>query len=368
MGVSRIVEKNPPLSRKDKANQIKRNKKKRTLRIVLLFLLMSLLCMVSIVGYAYISLDKALNKIASSPSKAVSAAETKAEVDEHPEDTQKPFAVAIIGTDNRPGSGGTLNTDVLMVAVVDPSKHDVHLLSIPRDTKVKIPGYSGYRKANSAYALGETKRIQQEKAKKEVTTSGVSVVRDMLSDYLEIPVRSYVTIDFKGFEAVVDAVGGLKINVQKSMIYDSYADGTHIRISKGEQVLDGKNTLDYVRHRLDNRGVNYQSSDFERNERQQEVIKALVSKLITIEGMKNLPNVLEAVVEHTSTNLTREQMGALIPDLKTISNERISTIANQAYWDSKQSFTVIPEERLNEIRAELKELLEGRELEKQEQE
>lgn len=270
------------------------------------------------------------------------------------DDPSQTFAIAIIGTDNRTGSGGTLNSDVIMVAVVDQVEHQVHLLSIPRDTKIHVPGYSGYRKANAAFALGEAKRRQQERDEVEVTETGSFLVKKMLSEYLEIPIHYHVHLDFKGFVEVVNAVNGVEVDVKRSMEYDSN-DGTNIRLDKGIQTLNGKKALDYVRFRLDNRGTNYQSSDFERNERQHEVIRAIVGKLTSFEGATNLYPVLDAVADNTRANIGKEKMKDLVWDFKSFSLQSIVTINNEAYWDSKQGFTIIPDERLKEIRIELQE-------------
>lgn len=269
-------------------------------------------------------------------------------------DSSETFAIAIIGTDNREGSGGSLNSDVIMVGVVDQVEHKVHLLSIPRDTKVQVPGYSGYRKANAVYALGESKRRQQEKDEEEVTVTGPLLVKKMLSEYLQIPIKHHVHLDFKGFEEVVNAVNGVEVDVKRSMEYDSN-DGTNIRLSKGVQTLDGKKALDYVRFRLDNRGSDYQSSDFERNERQHEVIRAIMGKLTSLEGVTNLYPVLDAVADNTRADIGKEKMKNLVWNFKSFSRQSIITIDNEAYWDSKQGFTIIPDERLQEIRIELQE-------------
>src|SRR5690606_19686925 len=141
------------------------------------------------------------------------------------------LTVAIIGTDSRSGSGGTLNSDVLMVAVIDLEENDAYLLSIPRDTKIKIPGQNGYHKANAAYSIGEMIYRQQKKNNQELTMNGNKMVQEMLSQFLDIPINYYVNVDFNGFIDVVNAVDGVKIDVKKSMLYDDPTDGTHINIS-----------------------------------------------------------------------------------------------------------------------------------------
>jgi LCP family protein required for cell wall assembly len=363
--VSRFVENNQEVSqtRKNVRTKKQKRRKKRMRSFLSILLLLFMVVVIGVFGYTYWKITDTLHTL--NPDSNGNKANAAGFGDDPPpivkggteEDSSEVFAVAIIGTDHRSGSGGTLNSDVLMVAVIDQSQHQVHLLSIPRDTKMTIPGYSGYRKANVAFSLGEKERIQQERNNKEVTETGYSVVKDMLSEYLGIPIKYHVHFGFEGFEDTIDALGGITVDVKRSMMYDSEKDGTHINLSKGVQTLDGKNALDYVRFRLDNRGPSYQASDFDRNERQREVIRAVVGKLTSFEGVSSIYSVLDAVAQNTSTNLSVDQMKDLIWDFKSFSRQSILTIENRAYWDSNQGYTIIPEERLKEIRNDLQHML-----------
>lgn len=264
--------------------------------------------------------------------------------------------VAIIGTDNRTGSGGTLNADVLMVAFIAKKEKAVYLLSIPRDTKMVVPGYQGPRKANSAFALGEAKRRSQEVNNQTVTETGTFLVRGMLSEYLEVPINHHIHIDFNGFVEMVNAVGGVEINVQRSMEYDDPMDGTHIRLQPGLQTLKGEQALNYVRHRLDNRGPSYYSSDFERNARQQEVLRAIAKKSASLSGILNVRNIVDALTRNVQTNIPPDDMFNVAISMIGIDSEDIHTIDNEAYWDSAQSYTIIPNTRLEEIKEEIKDI------------
>jgi LCP family protein required for cell wall assembly len=359
------VENNQEVSRSRKNVKTKKQqrRKKRMRSFLSILLLLFMVGVIGLFGYTYWKLTEAFETM--NPDSKGNTANAADFGDNPPpivkggaeEDSSKVFAMAIIGTDHRAGSGGTLNSDVLMVAVIDQSQHEVHLLSIPRDTKMQVPGYSGYRKANSAFALGEKQRLLQEKNNQEVTETGYTVVKDMLSEYLGIPVKYHVHVGFKGFEDTVDALGGITVDVKRSMMYDSEKDGTHINLSQGVQTLNGKKALDYVRFRLDNRGSDYQASDFDRNVRQQEVIRTVVEKLTSFDGVSSIYSVLDAVAQNTSTDLSVTQMKDLVWDVKSFSRQNIVTIENEAYWDSNQGYTIIPEERLKEIRNDLQNML-----------
>jgi LCP family protein required for cell wall assembly len=358
------VENNQEISRSRKNVNTKKQKrrKKRTRSFLSILLLLFMVGVIGVFGYTYWKVTEAFHTM--NPESKGNTANAADFGDNPPsivkggaEESSDVFAMAIIGTDHRSGSGGTLNSDVLMVAVIDQNQHQVHLLSIPRDTKVWVPGYSGYRKANAAFALGEKLRLQQERNNQQITDTGYTVVKEMLSEYLGIPVKYHVHLGFKGFEDTVDALGGITIDVKRSMMYDSEEDGTHINLSKGVQTLNGKKALDYVRFRLDNRGPDYQASDFDRNVRQQEVIRAVVDKLTSFEGVSNIYSVLDAVAKNTSTDLSVTQMKNMVWEVKSFSRQNIFTIDNEAFWDSNQGYTIIPEERLKEIRNDLQNML-----------
>ncbi|WP_202076639.1 LCP family protein [Caldalkalibacillus salinus] len=346
----------------------KRRRKKSIIGMMIWMTVFFMLGTITVFGYTYWKVDQAFHKV--SKQDKVSAAtqdDTPPSASEddkkdgklqEEEDQIKPLAVAIIGTDRRTGSGGTLNTDVLMVALIDRETPSVSILSIPRDTKVQIPGHSGYIKANAVFARGEAEGNRQKFAGEEPTTSGTQLVKETLSEYLEIPVDYHVHIGFQGFVDVVDAVGGVEVDVSRSMKYHDPEDGTQIDIPRGVQVLNGYHALGYIRHRLDDRGEAYYSSDFERNERQHEVIREITDRLTTVEGLSKMDQVLDAVVQNVSTNFTPDEMKELIWDLKSLSPSDLESIENDAYWDSSQGYTIIPDERIEEIKKQFQDKFE----------
>ncbi|WP_232699182.1 LCP family protein [Brevibacillus daliensis] len=178
----------------------------------------------------------------------------------------QPISIAIVGKDTRK-KGGSLNTDVIMVLVLEPTDKKMTLLSIPRDTKVKIPGYSRHYKVNSTYARGEIARNNAKSQKKPITVTGASLLKDTLSNLLGIPIQHYVLVDFEGFTKIIDQLNGIEVTVDKRMVYTDSTDGTHINLQPGTQLLNGKQALDYVRHRKDDRGSKYYSSDMDRNQK-----------------------------------------------------------------------------------------------------
>ena len=144
-----------------------------------------------------------------------------------------PFYMLLIGADksqDRDESGeygGSYRTDSMILARVDPKEKEVTLISIPRDTQVDIPGH-GTQKINAAYAFG-----------------GASLAVDTVSELAGVPISHYAEIDFDGFKAVVDALGGIEVDVPME-INDDMAGG---HVDAGLQTLNGEQALILCRSR-----------------------------------------------------------------------------------------------------------------------
>ena len=261
---------------------------------------------------------------------------------------QESISIVLIGTDTREGLG-MLNTDVIIVAALNPKTKHVTMMPIPRDTGVKIPGYNSYSKINSVYARGEVERRAAERNNKPVTETGPSLLKKTIEDAIGIPINYYVMTDFEGFEKVVDELGGVQVEVDKSMKYDDPTDGTHINLQAGPQVLNGKQALGFVRHRMDNRGSKYFSTDFDRGMRQQVVIKGVVDKMKSFTGLSSFFSVMDVAGDDIRTDLSKDQIKGLILDFKSIGSENIAGLETGGYWDSASSHTIIPKDKLEQI-------------------
>jgi LCP family protein required for cell wall assembly len=177
--------------------------------------------------------------------------------------------VLVLG-DGDPGHAGEKLTDTMMVLSLDPATKRVAQISIPRDLRVAIPGY-GSAKINSANAVG-----------------GVSLAEQVVSNTLGIPINYYVQTNFTGLKQLVDAVGGLDIDV-KTRLYDSEypCDNNQYKscgldIEPGLQHLDGARVLQYARCRKGTCG-----NDFGRAARQQEVLDLVKTKVVRWDVLLN---------------------------------------------------------------------------------
>lgn len=211
--------------------------------------------------------------------------------------SERPLAVApLLGDDNGrtnvlllgvgdPGHAGQKLSDTNMVVILDKNSKRVATVSLPRDLRVRIPGY-GFQKLNTANALG-----------------GDELAAETVSQVLDIPIHYTVTTNFTGLKELVDAVGGVEVNVEKRLYDPEYpCDGNQYRscgfeLEPGVQVLDGSTALKYVRCR---KGTCI--SDFERAERQQEVLAQLRKKLASSSVLAN-PLRVQAVTTALRQNL-----------------------------------------------------------------
>jgi LCP family protein required for cell wall assembly len=202
--------------------------------------------------------------------------------------------VLVLGLDRRPEQGYVVRSDVIMLVTADPQGPQLALLSIPRDLYLEIPGY-GESRINTAHFLGE----------RDAAGGGPDLAMETVEAAFRVPVRHYVRVDFDAFRAVVDAVGGIDVLVDERIVDNAYPTedyGTkRIEIPAGPQHMDGERALQYVRSR-------HGASDFERAERQQKVMEALVRRLSSPAAWPRLPVVVAALADRVQTNLGPAQM------------------------------------------------------------
>ncbi|MBQ7477867.1 MAG: LCP family protein [Selenomonadaceae bacterium] len=201
--------------------------------------------------------------------------------------------IMIMGVDEREDDVG--RSDTLMVATIDPDLDKAALLSIPRDTRVKIQKY-GYDKINAAFAYGGEKLTQQ-----------------TVEDFLGINIDYYIIINTRSFVKIIDALGGIDINVEKRMYYEDPWDddgGLLIDLKPGLQHMDGKTAVTYVRYRDED-------GDIGRIERQQKFMKACMEQLTSPSILTKLPTVIQEVMDSVKTNLSMRQLLEFAGTLKS---------------------------------------------------
>lgn len=195
--------------------------------------------------------------------------------------------IVVMGVDERSDDVG--RSDTLFTVMYDSKNNNASLLSIPRDTMVKIPK-NGWDKANHAYAYG-----------------GYKMTRQMVEELLGIQINNYILIDFKGFVRIIDAIGGVDINVEKDMYYEDPYDGNDglvIDLEKGMQHLDGEHAIQYVRYRDED-------GDIGRIKRQQHFIAAVYDKVLSAKIITSMPGLIKEITSMIKTDMSLTDMAAL---------------------------------------------------------
>ena len=223
--------------------------------------------------------------------------------------------IVVMGCDVRKDDVG--RSDTLFVVMLDKSKKNAALLSVPRDTRVKIKGH-GWDKINAAFAYG-----------------GHKLTRETVQDFLGIKLNNYVVVDFQGFKGLVDAVGGVDINVEKRMYYYDPYDGFEIDLRPGMQHLDGKTAMQYVRYR-DEEG------DIGRIRRQQKFLMALYRHIASKNIITKIPGISKQIMSMIKTDLSLKEMvelGNVMRDMMEKDGLKMSVVPGEpeyiegiSYW------------------------------------
>ncbi|NBI29550.1 LCP family protein [Chengkuizengella marina] len=201
----------------------------------------------------------------------------KKEENETTIENTKPFAMLLLGEDARGKEQG--RSDSIILSIIRPSDLKVLLLSIPRDTYVKIPGRRGKDKINHAFAFG-----------------GVKLAKDTVEHFFDISIHNYAKINFYGFKQLVNALGGISLAVEKDLIKYTYS-GAEIIVVGGKESYNGEEALQFARFRSDSQG------DFGRMERHQEVLIAIIEEAKKPSNITKLFDVIEIIGENLKTDM-----------------------------------------------------------------
>ncbi len=201
--------------------------------------------------------------------------------------------IMIMGVDERADDVG--RSDTLMLATIDPDRDKAALLSIPRDTRVRIQRY-GYDKINAAFAYG-----------------GEKLTKQTVEDFLGVNIDYYIIINTRSFIKIIDAIGGIDINVEKRMYYEDPWDddgGLLIDLKPGLQHMDGKTAVTYVRYR-DEEG------DIGRIKRQQKFMQACMDQFTNPSILMKLPTIIQEIMGSVRTDLSMRQLLEFAGTLKS---------------------------------------------------
>ena len=184
--------------------------------------------------------------------------------------------ILLMGEDN---VEGTRRSDTVAFVALDVDERNMRVLSLPRDTRVRIPGH-GNQKLNHAYAYG-----------------GTDLLKATVEEFLGTTIHYYVKIDYDNFPQLVDLAGGVDIFVGKPMKYEDRRGHLKIDIPAGKQRMDGETALKYVRFRKDALG------DIGRIQRQQQFLKALLHRMYEPENMIRFASLAKEITNTLKTDM-----------------------------------------------------------------
>lgn len=229
----------------------------------------------------------------------------------------KRINVLLLGIDAREGET-MARSDTIIMASIDPKSKQISLLSIPRDTRVEIPGH-GMDKINSASAYG-----------------GPELTMKVVSNLVGVPLKNYVMTNFSGFENIVDVLGGVTLDVEQDMYHPDETDlANEIDLSKGLQRLDGEKAIQYVRYR------GYVQGDIDRTKHQQIFLMALAKEILQPSTITKLPKLIPEINKYVKTNMSTSEMIKMASTIKSIEEYKMVSqtlpgrnisIGDGSYW------------------------------------
>ncbi|EOS57863.1 LCP family protein [Paenibacillus barengoltzii] len=312
---------------------------KRFFRTVLTLLIVGVIGVGLYAGYLFYTADKVID-----------ATGTSGEVPPEKSAKVKPITMLLLGTDYRPQTGTHLS-DVMMVIAMNPDTKSATVVSLPRDTKLELDGYKT-NKLNAYYPNFLA-------AEKKSGIPATQEMKTMMSKFFGINIDYVTVLNFQGFRDVVDALGGVDVNVDANMCYRDTADGTNINLKKGEQHLNGEDALGYVRYRKSNCSPKTKGSDdFDRNRRQNEVLHALIDQAKSLNGVMGAGKVIESVGKNLETDLESQQMKNIIQAYWNISKENVDFMPVTGDW--KSPYVYLHQDELEAAKQALKDQLDGK--------
>jgi LCP family protein required for cell wall assembly len=222
--------------------------------------------------------------------------------------------VLLLGIDRREGEHGPWRTDTMIVATLDPKTKSAAMLTIPRDLYVPIPAPgAGENRINTANFYGDQTNYPG---------GGPALAKKTIEYNFAIPIHYYVLIDFDGFRKIIDALGGIDINVPQAIDDPEYPTEDYgvmrLQIPAGMQHMDGDLALKYARTR-------HTDSDFGRSQRQMQVIMAARDKALKINALAQAPQLLQQLRDTIETDMTPDQILALAPIAAQVRPDNIKT-------------------------------------------
>ncbi len=257
-----------------------KEKKSRSLKIIII--LFSFIILLGILGYFYLLGFTNNSKLG------------EGKINTKKAEAGEPVNILVMGVDiGDPGSkeaSDPKRTDTMLVVNYNPKTKNINMVSVPRDTRVTMNGKK--IKINSAHAI-----------------NGVNGSIAAVENLLGIEINNYAKIDYEGFRKVIDAIGGVEMDITRNMNYDDPSQNLHIHFQKGTTVhLDGKKAEEFFRWRKNNNGTGFADGDLGRIENQHKFISKVVEKVKSPSIIPKIPNILSTIPDYVETDMSPEEI------------------------------------------------------------
>lgn len=220
-------------------------------------------------------------------------------------------------------------TDTMMVLSADPETKTGFILSIPRDSRVKIEGRPKKTKINHAHSKG-----------------GIPLAVSTVKKTTGLAIHHYIRVNYQALTKTVDDVGGVDVNVPQDMDWDDYAANLHIHLKAGPQTLNGEQAMQFIRFRN-----GYANKDLGRIEMQQYFMEMLFRKIISPQSITKIPKYLETMYQYVDTDLSKKELISLAATAIKLDPERIEkkVLPGKAKNINGISYYILDEEKQAEL-------------------
>ncbi|WP_017756466.1 LCP family protein [Calidifontibacillus oryziterrae] len=309
-------------------------------KILLLILIPVLLILIGVAAYASYLTNTAKEVVENSQHKLSSRSlEEKSKLRVEKVDPRVDnISVLFIGVDASSDEmvSGSTRSDALILATFNEKEKSVKMVSIPRDSRVELVGRDRMDKITHAHAYGD-----------------IEMTVDTVEKLFNVPVDYYARLNFDAFIQIIDALDGIEIDVPFAIVeQDSHRKKNAIKIDEGLQTLTGEQALAYARTRK-------YDGDLERGHRQQEILKAVINKLLSFKSVSKYSDVMKSIGENLTTNMSFDEMLAFHDYAYEGSNIDIEmlTLNGKAARIDELYYYILDEENLEEAKTKLRQHL-----------
>lgn len=297
------------------------SKKKRSTVLKSILFIITLTICIAIVGSAYIYQRLSELSENSQLKDNVINKEEGIVTEKNENDSINILALGVdIGDPTSDSQNDPKRTDTMILIHYNPDNESVNVVSIPRDTLIRINKKDS--KINAAHAVG-----------------GVTYAIDAVEKLLDVEIDYYGKVNYKGFRKIIDSIGGVDMKISRSMNYDDDSQNLHIHFKKGENVhLDGEKAEQFFRWRKNNNGTGLAEGDLGRIENQHMFIEKIIEKLKSPKIIPRIPAILMTLPKYCETNMSADEIIKYGCDFIKVSKVKMDTLKGDSQYINGSSY------------------------------